>query len=429
MKILRKEIAESWLRSKAFGVNPFANETGFKLEEQEIKKILKENEILINTAIPYMTNMENILFPKDSGYVFVLADSQGVTLFDCGDPKMLNDRLEYNAMPGFVWSEKIMGTCATAGFNKTRRPVQVNYYEHYNHGLKDITASAAPIFRDDGSLAGSLCIISDQNDNHPHTLGLVTATAWSIQNQLTLRLKNQELNLSNAILNETLATTKDGLLTINPAGNVILANEIAIKSLNLDMPKTLGIPIEEILGPQPCIHKVLSEGKPIDDLEITTNNKGNKSYFLLSIHPIYNDTSIKGAVISIQPIEKINKIVTSRSGAVANFTFENIIGNSLQLAEAITQAKSIANVPASIHICGESGTGKELFAQAIHNASRRSGPFVAVNCAALPRSLVESELIGYEGVLLPGLKNMAVRVNLNWPMEEHYFMMKLETCH
>lgn len=404
MMPLRSEIAESWLRSKTFGVDPYAKNMGVKLKAKDIKKILKESEPLINTAIPFMTNMEKMLFPKDSGYIFVLADSKGVSLFNCGDPKMLDDRLEYNTGPGVIWSEETMGTCATAGCNVARRPVQVSYYEHYCNSLQDATASAAPIFHEDGSMAGSLCVFSFQNDNHPHTLGMVTAVAWSIQNQLKLQIKNYELNLSNAVINATLATTKDGLLTIDITGNIILANDISIQLLNLDMGNIIGTHFEKVLGSQPLINQALSEDKPIDDLEITIDNNRIKSNYLLSIHPIHNDndTSIKGAVINIQLSEKVNKMVASRSGAVANFTFNNIIGKSPLFTKAITDAKAIANVPANVLIYGESGTGKELFAQAIHNASRRSGPFVAVNCAALPRSLVESELFGYEGGAFTG---------------------------
>lgn len=95
--------------------------------------------------------------------------------------------------------------------------------------------------------------------------------------------------------------------------------------------------------------------------------------------------------------QKINALVTSRSGATANFTFADIIGESEAILEAKEKAKRFANSQESILLIGESGTGKELFAQAIHNHYCPNGPFVAVNCAALPRELVESELFGYEG--------------------------------
>jgi len=404
MKALRTEIAESWVRSKAFGVDPYASVMGVKLPEQDVKRILKENEVLIKTAIPFMTNMENELFPKNSGYVFVLADSQGVTLYNCGDPKMFDSSLPYNTIPGVVWSEQTMGTCATALCKITGRPVHVSHHEHFSYILKDINASAAPIFHEDGSLAGSLCIISVQNDNHPHTMGMVSAVAWAIQNQLKLQIKNDELSLTNAVLNATLATTKDGLLTIDTKGNIILANDIAIKLLNLDPHNIMGTHFEKIFGSQHLIDRVLLEQKPTEDLEVTIDNKQSKSNYVLSIHPIQNDSdsTVKGAVISIQLSDKINKMVTSRSGATAKFTFENIIGTSPQITRTISEAKAIANVPANILIYGESGTGKELFAQAIHNATRPWGPFVAVNCAALPRSLIESELFGYEGGAFTG---------------------------
>jgi transcriptional regulator with PAS, ATPase and Fis domain len=89
-------------------------------------------------------------------------------------------------------------------------------------------------------------------------------------------------------------------------------------------------------------------------------------------------------------------MVTSRSGATAAFSFDEIIGESKEFNKAVSMGKRFAKSPENVLIIGESGTGKELFAQSMHNDYRPHGPFIAVNCAAMPRNLIESELFGYE---------------------------------
>ena len=118
--------------------------------------------------------------------------------------------------------------------------------------------------------------------------------------------------------------------------------------------------------------------------------------------PITMDGRVRGAIIILQDASKIEKLERTyrkyqSRGLVAKYTFRDIIGSSAKMRDTVAQARAFAAVDSPILIEGETGTGKELFAQSIHNASyRKSGPFVAINCAALPENLLESELMGYE---------------------------------
>jgi len=104
----------------------------------------------------------------------------------------------------------------------------------------------------------------------------------------------------------------------------------------------------------------------------------------------------KGSVISFRPMEEEVKAFSRFNSQRPKFTFEDIIGNSTTLSDTIRLAKVAAQSNSNILIVGESGTGKELFSQSIHNASPFSdGPFIPVNCAAIPKDLIESELFGY----------------------------------
>jgi transcriptional regulator with PAS, ATPase and Fis domain len=109
------------------------------------------------------------------------------------------------------------------------------------------------------------------------------------------------------------------------------------------------------------------------------------------------DSCICGFGIAFKETKYLHRTVNKVAGNIASYRFEDIVGESEQMLRVIASAKKIAKTRSSVLIEGESGTGKELFAQAIHNFSTRSkGPFVAINCASLPRELIESELFGYE---------------------------------
>ncbi|MGL9730966.1 sigma 54-interacting transcriptional regulator [Enterococcus sp. DIV0756] len=144
---------------------------------------------------------------------------------------------------------------------------------------------------------------------------------------------------------------------------------------------------------------VFQSGNQIENklIEIKTEQ------FVFSMIPLTSDNAIYGAVVHLT---SANKIISSENtvrkqlytkGHVAHKQFNDIIGNSNQMKQAVEWAKRIAKSENSILILGETGTGKELFAQSIHNHSaRRDGPFIAINCAALSSSVLESELFGYE---------------------------------
>lgn len=115
--------------------------------------------------------------------------------------------------------------------------------------------------------------------------------------------------------------------------------------------------------------------------------------------------SYDSGVLSTNKIRSNDKNLVNKAELKAKYTFDDYIGNSEAIRSLIKKAKSFSKTDANVLICGESGTGKEVLANGIHNESpRREGPFVAVNCAALPQSLLESELFGYEEGAFTGAK-------------------------
>lgn len=201
-----------------------------------------------------------------------------------------------------------------------------------------------------------------------------------------------------------LELTSDGILVLNENRQVSFLNPAGEKLLGVDAGSVLGRHVDELR--QTVLGPLLQGGKVSDVLKTV-----GKKQFLVSSLPILLKDKEQGAVITFQSADRIQVLEHNlrrqlfKKGLVARYTFADIIGESPLLHQAVRQAKKFAAAKATVLICGESGTGKELFAQSIHNESSRSrGPFVAVNCAALPENLLESELFGYEEGAFTGAK-------------------------
>ena len=159
------------------------------------------------------------------------------------------------------------------------------------------------------------------------------------------------------------------------------------------------------------ILSVLETEQGYVDKEFMVKTSTGFKHFIKTAVPIRDENgNLTGVVDTFREIKRVHKMVNQMVGAQANFTFDDIIGQSPALMDSIRLAKIAARSSSNVLIEGESGTGKELFAQAIHNASSYcDGPFVAINCAALPRELIESELL----VMKKGLYRCFAR----WPPE------------
>ncbi len=191
--------------------------------------------------------------------------------------------------------------------------------------------------------------------------------------------------------------SREGVVTLDRDGRIQITNPAASRILRLSGSQA-GKPLRDIL-PGFELAACLNQGKTISDVFLSYGNDS----LMVNARPIRVGRDVAGAVVTVQEAQYIsdleNKIRKElyTKGLVASYTFRNILGESPQIEECRRVARQYAGTMSTVLITGETGTGKELFAQSIHNASPcRQGPFVAVNCAALPPSLLESELFGYE---------------------------------
>ncbi|MEW9121375.1 MAG: sigma 54-interacting transcriptional regulator [Thermotaleaceae bacterium] len=224
-------------------------------------------------------------------------------------------------------------------------------------------------------------------------------TAEQIVKIKNVEIKKQEsFSLQIKHYETVLNFIHDGIIAIDENGRINMMNPVAEKILKLTREKCLGKDIHRIL---PNTQMLESLGKSEKQINQIMNVKGTA--ILTNRIPVIIDDKVKGVVATFQDVKTIQESEKSirrksiNKGYIAKYNFNDIKGSSEAIHKAIRIAKSYAKTPSTVLIYGETGTGKELFAQSIHNNSpRKSGPFVAINCSAMTKSLLESEFFGYE---------------------------------
>jgi transcriptional regulator with PAS, ATPase and Fis domain len=191
----------------------------------------------------------------------------------------------------------------------------------------------------------------------------------------------------------TLDAIRDGVLSCDERGVVASMNAAAARMLHVSQDEVRGAPLESI--PQlVALGSMLSATQRLDGAVVRLPHGS----FVVTARPISaTDDADRGFVATIVELDRAQKIAARLSAARARYGFGDVIGTSPSFRGAIAIAQRAANIDANVLVTGESGTGKEVLAQAIHTAGPRANePFIGVNCAAVPRDLLESELFGYE---------------------------------
>ncbi len=400
---MRKVIYESWQRSKQYKVNPLEVKSKV-LSSKEFQQKIIQKQSLIEVAHSYMHNLYS--FVKGSNFVVILTDEEGYILEMIGDDEFIKERTRTsNLVLGSNRSEEYAGTNAIGTPLVINAPLQVWGEEHYVKPHHPFTCSGAPIHDQKGYIIGCMDITGPREKIHHHTLGMVVAAVDAIEKEMKMRKAYEDISIINNQLTGTIQSISSGIIMIDNIGIITQFNNHAAKMFKLNVKELLGKNLYDIIDCQACPIDFLSINKNIYDKEVHLTNLYHQPLDLsvsVSIIPNNHGNRI-GAVIVINEIQHIHKLVNKFGGFNAKYTFDSIIGKSQDIEEVKKLGAIAANSSSNVLIFGESGTGKELIAQAIHSSSNRSkGPFIAINCGSLPKGLIESELFGYEGGAFTG---------------------------
>ncbi|PKM85198.1 MAG: hypothetical protein CVU86_03470 [Firmicutes bacterium HGW-Firmicutes-11] len=391
------EIVESWIRCKAAKVDALQGQLPEQdIEPAEVLRRIRENTELLNISTPIMEMMIDIVDETDISVQVV--DRYGMILNNINKGSMLLE-MDLNCRIGCKLEESNIGTNGYDLAIRHRKPIGVVGAEHYCEILQKQAVYAAPILNKDGEIVAAVGMTVPLEKSNRYMLGMITATAKAIENEFLLQETHLQLIRQNEDQKNILDAVTDGIIYVDESNMITQVNQEMAKMTGLNREDMIGKNIN-LIQTNPKINGIISaalRGESIGKAKIVGKRKSYNcvvSYqFIVNQHT--NESSRVLFFIRYEEIQELADKMNQENRAF--FTFNDIIGKSAELLNAIEIAQKAAEHNVRIIIEGESGTGKEMFAQAIHNCgSRKKSPFVAVDCGAIPRELLESELFGYE---------------------------------
>jgi transcriptional regulator of acetoin/glycerol metabolism len=390
---VRSLVRDSWARAIRTSVSPTLPKAPLVLDDNALAEAQHDCEWL-----PFARSAANGSSAPyaDGGHILTLFDGSGRMLWSEGDPRALDGLSGINFRPGAIWAEDYVGTNGPGTALATGAPVHIVGAEHYCEQWHAWHCAAMPV-RD--PLTGEICGIVDisgfRDAAHPHTLTLTSTLVVAIEQMLRAREAERRILVMQRLTELAGRWPGDAAVAIDRSGTVIGAlHEGAQGRYRIAL-------VQEAMRQAVASAAHRDErGRHIEQ----TVTLGDGSAAIL--YPVVMDAVPVGACLIVPKTERRPAGSARRTAAGSTrYTLSDLVGDSAALNEAIDLATSAAATELPVLLEGESGTGKELFAQGIHAAGRRAGgPFIAVNCAALPRELVESELFGYIGGAFSGAR-------------------------
>jgi transcriptional regulator of acetoin/glycerol metabolism len=404
-------IRQSHQRSAALGLSRGDRRDYDPLIRSDLTVARERNQRLCRHAAPVMQVLFEQIVNTES--MIVLTDGQGTILHSVGDDDFLERADKVALSPGENWAEHSKGTNAIGTALFEEAPTLVHAHEHFMHANNFLTCSAAPIFDPRGNVLGVLDITGDHRGYHRHTMGLVRMSARMIENHWLSDDYNHRLRLHFHNRPEFIGTLLEGIIAVAPDGKVLGGNRSALDQLGMSGAALRMHSVTSLFGTTPsaiCDHFRAPLSTPLR-LALPSG-----AQFHVHARFDWPSRAVQGGLASV--IERIPNPVagavgrnlapraTPRAAARASARPAGATGNDglaylctgdSQVDLLVQKIRHILDRDIPLLILGETGTGKELLARAVHHDSNRARqPFVAVNCAAIPGSLLEAELFGYE---------------------------------
>lgn len=406
LQLDKNPITQSWERSiRDFGLDPAKPSPTRILTNPELTAHRESRETFLRISRAGLERLFRQVYPSD--YMVLLTDHEGVTIDAIGDPKQKRELKEAGLCEGALWAEKEEGTCGVGTCLTMGHALTIHKDEHFRARHIDLTCTTSPIFDPHGNLLGALdaSALHSPDDKRSQTLiyQLVTMATKLIENAYFLCEFQNDWILRINNRPEFAEVETEHLLAFNFEGQVIAANNSSIVHFGREFGNRLiGRSLNEIFDIK------------FESLIDLLSQRSVSKFALRSIHGANyyaTMTCPKAQTVSTgsRNMRKIDKTATDLKTS-SKMTLDRLAGKDPQLIKAANYIRQIVNKKLPIILTGETGTGKEAFAQAIHNVSNRAGnPFIAVNCASIPETLIESELFGYKAGAFTGARSKGMR--------------------
>lgn len=400
-------IERSWQRSRRRGVDPFYDLPDLRLQQNSLAKSFEPDGDLLRLLKVHTRELEKKYTVLPFSILFI--DAEGYLLAAAGHDTILHELEEVSLSLGSNIGEATVGTTAPGISLAEKCPAMVVAEQHYFSGFHWAGCFAIPIWDyQRKELLGCLDFTSTYKFEKQlkHLIPHFFSIANSLQFEFFLQEKLRLLEFQESFFDATFEYAQKPLILIDRGGKIIDINAAARHTLQFLRTSFLNRNIREFLEfgqPDPFSSSPPHGRHPV---KATFCGQTGSSRLFAAFIPI---SSQSGAEIAyLLKLEKGQPSVARMApGAVlkARYHFGDIVGDAPALRPVLKRARMAARTGSNILLEGETGTGKELFAQSIHRASPfRDGPFVAINCSAIPRELLESELFGYEKGAYTGAK-------------------------
>ena len=354
------------------------------LSRRALSELAEQHRSLYLHALPVMELLHQQILNTHS--MVLLTDEHGLIMHALGDGDFLEKAEQVALKPGVLWSEDSKGTNAIGTALVERRATLVHGSEHFLTVNRFLTCSCSPIHGPRGELIGALDVSGPQEGYHPHTMGLVRISTHMIENQLFVDEFGQSLRIHFHPRTELLGTLLEGIAAFDEAGRMLAANANARALLGLAAEELAACSLHSLF--EIDVPSLLARRGVAGTLVRLTLRTGQA--VLARVEP--NSLAARRSVTAV-PAPRHDAQVPSGHAP----TLADLDTGDPAIAAVIGKIRKVQGHAIPILILGETGTGKELLAHAIHNESgRRTGPFIALDCASFPESLIEAELFGYE---------------------------------
>lgn len=399
-------VARSWQRClESHGLQPEQGTPSRVLSEKELASVTDDCAGFFHIASRGVTSLQHKMWP--SGYAILLADSNGATLA-AGIPNGFDDNVGKHLITGACWSEKQAGTNGIGTCLLERQAITVHRQEHFLSNNSLLSCSAAPIFSPLGDLLGCLNATTTTAEGNQQqqllSLQLVISQSLSIEDEYLRSVNPDSFIVTVHLADQAAYANHPVLLAVNERGRIVGANRVAF-SLSRGFPtlsdQLLGLQLEQLCG------------ESIDSLlNKTAGGRQTITLVLDNLGEVFIGMQLPHYPQQTLSVSK-PKIRREAQAKRRHPSLSELCVDDPRLRDCASMLKKVMNQDIAILLRGETGTGKEAFAHAIHHASnRRNGPFVALNCAAIPESLIESELFGYRSGSFTGASKTGMKGKL-----------------
>ncbi|WP_322107123.1 sigma-54-dependent Fis family transcriptional regulator [Paraburkholderia sp. J41] len=388
-------IAQAHARSRALGLRTSEAPEFDALAAVDLRELIETNRTLYRQARPVMDALHAQI--ADTQSMVLLTDRNGVILHSLGDSDFDEKARRVALRPGVSWSEQHRGTNAIGTALVEGQPTTVHASEHFLRANHILTCSCAPIADPYGRTLGALDVSGESRGFHKHTLALVRMSAQMIENHLFNTEFADAVRLQFHARAEFIGTLYEGLAAFSADGTLLCANRSALFQFGATLD---GLPQREFaaLFGQPFAafmqQLMRAPGEPLT-LALPSG-----------VRVIARATP--GAAMltrAAPPAAPAKPAPPAQTEPPKTPTLADLNTGDARLAAVLERVARVRGRDIPVLVLGRTGTGKEWLARALHHDSpRREAPFVALNCAALPDTLIEAELFGYEDGAFTGAK-------------------------